>query len=248
MGQQQSSPEPWRGPVEYQPDFLTAHVRSVSKQLAPKANASQTTLFAPAAVGSDSVMVAQAKRAQAAVSGVDHKPKPAVANYGADTFMAAHLQQMQAAAMRAMTATEAQQQQINRPSVGADSWLMKKQVAAAKQASHGVRNRFGLLPEKGTPEKIHQTVDGYETSFAREAKGLCPGAVQSNGRTFGPEQGKETMVKLDSYYVQFGKETHTYLTPKAAPKSVAEWQGIRPQIPVRSNALLPLPSAHGAGP
>ena len=54
------------------------------------------------------------------------------------------------------------------------------------------------------------------------------GPVQSNGRTFGPEQGAPTQIKRDSYYVEFGVVTHDWLLPKKAEKNLKEWQGISP--------------------
>jgi len=125
---------------------------------------------------------------------------------------------------------EAPQQTVGPPTVPGDAWLLTQQQKLAKLPEHGVRNRFGLL--SGKEEKAHQTLDAYEVGFATQTKtNVTPGKLQGNGRTFGPEQGKETMIKLDSYYVQFGKETHALMLPKKAPKSLAEWQGIRPHVP-----------------
>ena len=174
-------------------------------------------------------MVAHARSAQATISGTDERRSPvksAASAYGADTFLNAHVQQL------AMRQAEPPKQTVSRPTVPADSWLMQKQKKAAELNEHGVRNRFGLLPEKGTPEKIHQTADGYETAFAKETKALTQGKVMSNGRTFGPEQGASTMLKLDSYYVQFSQTAQSWLKPKMAKQNLEEWQGIRPNLPV----------------
>ena len=58
----------------------------------------------------------------------------------------------------------------------------------------------------------------------------------SNGRTFGQEQGAPTAIKLDSYYVQFGKTTHEYLLPKLAPKKTADTSGTKKGV---WNSLMP---------
>jgi len=230
MGQVESAPQ-----QPYQPDFLTSHVKAVSKQLAPR-SAPMQAAGAANAVGSDSLVIVQARKAQESISGGSAAagfaygrpgtPPPGASSYGADTFMHNFLQQQNT------IAHTPQQHTVDRPRVGSDAWLLQKQAKMEKPDPHP-RNRFGLLPEKGTPEKIHQTIDGYETAFCLEAKaGVTPKPVQSNGRTFGPEQGQTVGIKKDSYSVQFGKDTKLLTIPKQAPQSLAEWQGIRPKIPV----------------
>lgn len=222
MGAEQSVP----ATATYQPDFLTAHVRKVSQQLAPKSAAQTQTPTQLSAIGADSLMVAHARTATANIKGSDDRQRTTKSYYAADTILNQHVQKL------AAKASEPPRQTVNRPHVGGDSWLITQQKKAAQKYEHGVRNRLHLLPEKGSPDKIHQAADGYETAFAVQTKKECPGPVQSNGRTFGPEQGQATTVKLDSYYVQFGKTTHDFLLPKTAPANLAEWQGIKPTIPV----------------
>ena len=58
MGAAESTPQPT---ATYQPDFLTAHVRNVSKQLAPRTS---LPTAGQSSFGSDSLGVVQAKKAQ----------------------------------------------------------------------------------------------------------------------------------------------------------------------------------------
>jgi len=178
-----------------------------------------------------SLSIVNAKRVAASTStAVSEKAAYKAAmthSYGADTFLNAHFQKQEDLKhVQPVEHIEAF------PKVGADSWVMTRQKEAANRTDHGhVRNRFALLPEKGTPEKIHQTMDGYETGFAVDMKKQGPEVVMSNGRHFGPEQGKPTQLKLDSYYIEFGKTTHSYLLPKMAKKNLDEWQGKKPTTP-----------------
>jgi hypothetical protein len=90
---------------------------------------------------------------------------------------------------------------------------------------------FFLLPllSPRDPSSPLPPLRSYETDFALATKkGVTLGPVQSNGRTFGPEQGAPTQIKRDSYYVEFGVVTHDWLLPKKAEKNLKEWQGISP--------------------
>ena len=222
MGADQSVPA--RPTPNYQPDFLTAHVRTVSKQLAPQKAGSRVS---SSGFGSDGLALTQAKQAQSAISGSPEKAAPRVVNappaYGSDTFMHNHLHSLSQQKVQ-----QPQQQPLERPKVGVDSKLMTEQRRLAQLANHVPRNKFDLMAAPGTPEKIHQTADGYETAFAQETKKMCPGPVQDKGRTFGPEQGLATNLKQDDIYIQFNKGVQGELLPKKAPKAVQQWQGIRP--------------------
>jgi len=176
--------------------------------------------------------VVQARKAQAAISGSPERaapPRPInlPPAYGSDSFLHAHLH-----AMSQQKEQAPQQQPIHRPTMPVDSKLIMEQRRLAQLKDHGVRNRFSLLPDKGTPDKIHQTADAYETAFATETKHITPGKIQGGGRTFGPEQGASTGVKLDSYYVQFHKGVQSQMIPKKADAALKQWQGVRPTIPV----------------
>ena len=67
MGAVESTPA--ERPGGYQPDFLTAHVKSASQMLAPRpAHVPPPASGYEPKVGTDSIAIAQAKKAQQAIS------------------------------------------------------------------------------------------------------------------------------------------------------------------------------------
>ena len=149
MGAVESTPA--ERPGGYQPDFLTAHVKSASQMLAPRpAHVPPPASGYEPKVGTDSIAIAQAKKAQQAISSKSPTKFAGASAYGADTFMNAHVQQL---AERERTPPK---HTVSQPKVGNDAWLMEKQRISAKLRDTSIRNKFGLW---NGPDG-HQTIDG----------------------------------------------------------------------------------------
>jgi len=203
MGAEQSQ----QASEEYQHDYMTAHVKGVSKELSPQKKPFQ----GHSAVGADSWMMQASKRAQEAVSGTPHRTFQGVpSSMGADSYL---LQEMKKVKSQVAVGEEGY-----KPSVGADAWLMTRQKSYTTARESGVRNRFNLMPEK--PKA--QDLTSYETDFATAMKKNTQGARHCDW------VGTTGKVTLDDYTVKFSKTVQAYNKP-VIREGVC--QGIKPQLP-----------------
>jgi len=237
MGQENSRPQP----AAWQPDFLTAHVQNVSKQLSPV----KAPLQGLSSMGADSLSISSATKVQEAIKTTDGGAKGEARSYqgrpsGLDHHSYMGVAQKKAADVVALDRPAP----IGRPTVGADSFLMVKQRKFAEMQNKGFRNQMSLAPNTGKEAFFaakgmdkpggHQTIDSYENQFCLDTKKITAettGPHGPYGRHQAPEIGKPTNLKGDSYYVEFAKTTHSWLAPKS--KSNDEWRGIKPHIPVQ---------------
>lgn len=167
MGQEQSTPSG----DKFQPDFMTAHVKGVSKELAPQKKPFQ----GHSAVGADSLMMAAARKAQENVSGDSYsRPYQGLpSSMGADSYL---LQEMK----KVSTSNATTEEEDYKPSVGADSWLMTRQKKYATGQDNHVRNRFNLM-DNHLAKGVDNT--NYEMDFAASAKKVTKGAVRARDTT-----------------------------------------------------------------
>lgn len=233
MGAEQSSPT--KG--AYQPDFLTAHVRSVSSQLAPT---NKRPLQGKSSMGTDSLVMASAIKAQEAVAPTGGRsPPPARAPLiDAESLYIKEMRSISATLGRDNASASAPQP-LKQPEVGADSIYITQARKAAAIQKVDQRNRFALADGKGKEEyfktkgldRNHYDESGFETAFAKEVKKHTKGKVGHMGLVGSPDKGVPTKVGGDAYYVWFGKETHSWLAPKSTEWE--QWRGIKPHTPVK---------------
>lgn len=234
MGAEQSTPT-----GSYQPDFMTAHVKKVQSGLTPQ----RQPLQGFSSFGADSLQVSQAKQAQKDVSGTP-SGKGTKQHVGLPGSMIDNNSYFERE-MRSVTQTLAQSsrpQPMGKPSVGGDSIYMKAARDASSKQDNALRNRFALGDTKGKEALFvaklggnnnnHCDGSGYETNFAKEMKKHTRGPTYEGRGQRSPDVGKPTAIKNGAYYIDFAKTTHSWLAPKTAPKVVAEWQGIKPTLPV----------------
>jgi hypothetical protein len=244
----------------YQPDFLTAHVKKVSHELAPK----KTPLKGFSSVGGDSMHVTAGKRPVARVVSTPEsrltQQQQLTPPTGAQSYIETE--------MRSISQSLAQRdrpQPLAAPTVGGDAFHIQHVKKEQQHRSTAPRNRFGLAdgPGKeemfakkmgGNPEALRpkQCADAYETGFAQTMKTQLGGTAydryeDGHARAFrSPDVGKVTGVKNDHYYIGFAKTTHSWLAPKTAPHVVEEWRGIKPNIPVDDYTRSELKEKRGA--
>ena len=231
MGAEQSSPV--KG--SYQPDFFTAHVRKISSELAPT---QKRPLQGKSSVGADSLLVSSAVKAQEAVA-------PTPTNGTAAAYIARpaiDADSLYIKEMRSISATIMQPekpQPLHKPTVGADSIYIRQATKSAQVQKMEQRNRFALADGKGKEEMFkakgldrnHADLTAFETAFAMDVKKHTKGKTGHMGLLGSPDKGEKTKIENESYYVKFGKETHSWLAPKSVEWE--QWRGIKPHTPAK---------------
>jgi hypothetical protein len=229
MGGNQSAPE-----ADYEPDFMSAHVRRAQSELSPTKIPFQGK---PTAMGADSWSVTEGRKIQAytrSTSAVTGSIAAVTAAQGkssidAQSFLMARQKQMDTNLPRQRPHENIAQQDLPQPRIPPDSMDIvraKNQPFKAQKP----RNRFDLMsaPDTKASAKLdnvgHFHIDAQETQIIMKAKKETPGAFNR------PFQGIKATVDMENYLL---KETQGYQKnlSSVVVKQTSLYQGIAAKIP-----------------